>query len=80
MDTCAAAMVTARNSTAMPRELLELLFASIPPPQKVLVHTFTFTKKVHFHFFAKEKCKILPLNCALPVLYDIRRSIFEYFV
>ena len=80
MDTCAAAMVTARNSAAMPRELLESLFASIPPPKKVHVHTFTFTNKSSFHYFAKEKCKILPLNCALPVLYDIWRSIFEYFV
>ena len=65
MDTCAAAMVTARNSAAMPRELLESLFASIPPPKKVHVHTFTFTNKSSFHYFAKEKCKILPLNCAL---------------
>ena len=50
-------------------------------PQKRCMCTLSLSQiKVHFHFFAKEKCKILPLNCALPVLYDIWRSIFEYFV
>ena len=50
-------------------------------PQKRCMCTLSLSQiKVHFHFFAKEKCKKLPLNCALPVLYDIWRSIFEYFV
>ena len=55
MDTCAAAIVTARNSAAMPRELLEPLFASIPPPKKMHVHTFTFTNKSSLSLFCKRK-------------------------
>ena len=54
MDTCAAAMVTARNSAAMPRELLESLFASIPPPPKK-VHVHTFTNKSSLSLFCKRK-------------------------
>ena len=57
MDTCAAAMVTARNSAAMPRELLESLFASIPPPKKVHVLTFTFTNKSSL--FCKRKVQTI---------------------